>query len=141
MAAKKVDCVVVGADRVAANGDVANKVGTYSLAVLAAHHAVPVYVAAPIATIDIACRDGAAIPVEQRAGDEVVELGGTRIAPQGTEVANPAFDVTPAGLVTAIVTEDGIAWPPYLETLAPLVQAAEPPRTQPAGRAAQARST
>ena len=120
MAASRVDCVVVGADRIAANGDVANKVGTYSLAVLAHHHRLPFYVAAPTSTIDVACKSGSAIPVEQRPDEEVLELAGTRIAPQGTEVENPAFDVTPANLVTAIVTEDGIARPPYVESLARL---------------------
>jgi methylthioribose-1-phosphate isomerase len=120
MAADRVDCVIVGADRVAANGDVANKVGTYSLAVLAAHHGVPFYVAAPTSTIDLSCPDGSGIPVERRAAEEVAELAGTRVAPAGTAVENPAFDVTPAELVTAIVTEDGIARPPYHETLAAL---------------------
>ena len=125
MAADRVDCVVVGADRVAANGDVANKVGTYSLAVLAAHHGVPFYVAAPTSTIDLSCPDGGAIPVERRAAEEVAELAGRRVAPADTPVENPAFDVTPAGLVTAIVTEDGIARPPYHETLAALAGAAQ----------------
>jgi len=132
MAADRVDCVLVGADRVAANGDVANKVGTYSLAVLAAHHSVPFYVAAPTSTIDLACPDGSAIPVEQRAGEEVAALAGTRLAPDDTEVENPAFDVTPAVLVTAIVTENGIARPPYTETLAALADrpVAKRPSTQ-----------
>jgi methylthioribose-1-phosphate isomerase len=125
MAADRVDCVIVGADRVAANGDVANKVGTYSLAVLAAHHGVPFYVAAPTSTIDLSCPDGSAIPVERRAAEEVAELAGTRVAPAGTAVENPAFDVTPAELVTAIVTEDGIARPPYHETLAALATRGE----------------
>ena len=120
MAADRVDCVLVGADRVAANGDVANKVGTYSLAVLAAHHGVPFYVAAPTSTIDLSCPDGSAIPVEQRAREEVAELAGTRLAPDDTAVENPAFDVTPAMLVTAIITEDGVARAPYPETLARL---------------------
>ncbi|HWC39856.1 MAG TPA: S-methyl-5-thioribose-1-phosphate isomerase [Acidimicrobiales bacterium] len=120
MAADRVDCVIVGADRVAANGDVANKVGTYPLAVLAAHHGVPFYVAAPTSTIDLSCSDGSAIPVERRAAEEVAELAGRRVAPADTAVENPAFDVTPAELVTAIVTEDGIARPPYHATLAAL---------------------
>jgi methylthioribose-1-phosphate isomerase len=120
MAADRVDCVMVGADRVAANGDVANKVGTYPLAVLAAHHGVPFYVAAPTSTIDLSCPDGSAIPVERRAAEEVAELAGRRVAPADTPVENPAFDVTPSELVTAIVTEDGIARPPYHETLAAL---------------------
>ncbi len=108
MAGGEVDCVVVGADRVAANGDVANKVGTYGLAVLAHHHGVPFYVAAPTSTIDVACPDGAAIPIERRAAEEVTELGGHRIAPEGMAVDNRAFDVTPAALVTALITEDGV---------------------------------
>jgi methylthioribose-1-phosphate isomerase len=127
MAAARVDCVVVGADRVAANGDVANKVGTYSLAVLAAHHGLPFYVAAPISTIDLSCPDGSAIPVEQRGRGEVAELAGTLLAPAETAVENPAFDITPAQLVTAIVTEDGIARAPYPETLAGLARVAGTP--------------
>jgi methylthioribose-1-phosphate isomerase len=118
MAGDRIDCVVVGADRVAANGDVANKVGTYPLAVLAAHHGVPFYVAAPTSTIDLTCPDGSAIHVELRAPEEVTELAGTRLAPADATVENPAFDVTPAELVTAIVTEDRIVRPPYPETLA-----------------------
>ena len=133
MAADRVDCVLVGADRVAANGDVANKVGTYTLAVLAAHHGVPFYVAAPTSTIDLSCPDGSTIPVEQRAREEVAELAGTRLAPDDTAVENPAFDVTPAGLVTAIITEDGVARPPYVEILAQL--------GRPGAPAAQARNT
>jgi methylthioribose-1-phosphate isomerase len=127
MAADRVDCVVVGADRVAANGDVANKVGTYPLAVLAAHHGLPFYVAAPISTIDLSCPDGSAIPVEQRDRGEVAELAGIRLAPAEVAVENPAFDVTPAQLVTAIVTEEGIARAPYLEALAGLARAAGTP--------------
>jgi methylthioribose-1-phosphate isomerase len=119
------DCVLVGADRVAANGDVANKVGTYGLAVLAAHHRLPFYVAAPLSTVDLDCRDGAAIPVERRPAAEVAEFGGRRILPEGAGVAvdNRAFDVTPAFLVTAIVTEAGIARPPYPASLPALVAA------------------
>ena len=113
LAEGSVDCVVVGADRIAANGDVANKVGTYPLAVLAAHHGVPFYVAAPTSTIDRACPTGAAIPVERRPAAEVLELAGRRVAPAGTAADNRAFDVTPAALVTAIVTEAGVARPPY----------------------------
>jgi methylthioribose-1-phosphate isomerase len=109
MAAGEVDAVVVGADRIAANGDVANKIGTYGLAVLAAHHSIPFYVAAPVSTLDPATPTGAEIPVEQRAAEEVAELAGTRIAPPGVEVDNRAFDVTPAALVTAWVTEEGVA--------------------------------
>jgi len=113
MAGGEVDCVVVGADRIAANGDVANKVGTYGLAVLANHHRIPFYVAAPLSTVDRACPTGADIPIEQRSGDEVSSIEGHRIAPAGMAVDNRAFDVTPAALVTAIVTEDGVVRPPY----------------------------
>ena len=112
MAAGEVDAVVVGADRVAANGDVANKVGTYGLAVLADYHSIPFYVAAPVSTLDPGTPTGAEIPVEQRAAEEVAELAGTRIAPPGVEVDNRAFDVTPASLVTAWVTEEGVARSP-----------------------------
>jgi methylthioribose-1-phosphate isomerase len=124
MAKGEVDCVIVGADRIAANGDVANKVGTYSLAVLARHHGIPFYVAAPVSTIDLACRSGSAIPVEQRHGEEVAVLGGRRVAPVDTAITNPAFDVTPARLVSAIVTETGVATPPYRPALARLHAAA-----------------
>jgi methylthioribose-1-phosphate isomerase len=117
MASKDVDAVVVGADRVAANGDVANKIGTYPLAVLALHHAVSFMVAAPIPTIDLATPDGAAIPIEERPPEEVTMFAGTRIAPTGTTATNRAFDVTPAWLVTAIVTERGVARSPYGESL------------------------
>ncbi|HVF73755.1 MAG TPA: S-methyl-5-thioribose-1-phosphate isomerase [Acidimicrobiales bacterium] len=118
MAGGDVDCVVVGADRIAANGDVANKVGTYGLAVLAHHHGIPFYVAAPTSTIDFACPDGAAIPVERRGAEEVVAIGGHRLAPAGIAVENRAFDVTPAALVAAIVTEVGVLRPPYVASLA-----------------------
>jgi methylthioribose-1-phosphate isomerase len=108
-----VDRVIVGADRIAANGDVANKVGTYALAVLAARHGVPFDVAAPTSTLDPATPDGAAIPIEERTGDEVTSVLGRPAAPAGTAAANPAFDVTPADLVSAIVTEAGVLEPPY----------------------------
>jgi methylthioribose-1-phosphate isomerase len=121
LAGGEVDCVVVGADRVAANGDVANKVGTYGLAVLARHHGVPFYVAAPTSTVDLACPTGAAIPIERRSGEEVTALGGVAVAPEGMRAENRAFDVTPAELVTAIVTEEGIATAPYDESLPRLV--------------------
>ena len=124
MASGDVDVVVVGADRVAANGDVANKIGTYSLAVLAAHHGVPFYVAAPTSTIDLATPSGVHIPVEERSPDEVRRVGGTTLAPPGIAILNRAFDVTPAGLVTAIVTELGVARPPYDKSLRRLVEAA-----------------
>ena len=123
-----VDCVVVGADRVAANGDVANKVGTYPLAVLARHHRVPFYVAAPVSTVDLACRTGADIPIERRPPEEVAELGGRRLAPAGMDVDNRAFDVTPADLVTAIVTEEGVVRPPYPAGLARLAGVTRPER-------------
>ena len=108
MAGGEVDCVVVGADRVAANGDVVNKIGTYALAVLAKHHGVPFYVAAPTSTFDPASPDGASVPIEQRPPEEVTEIAGVPIAPKGTQVDNRAFDVTPAELVTTYVTEEGI---------------------------------
>jgi methylthioribose-1-phosphate isomerase len=108
-----VDGVVVGADRIAANGDTANKIGTYALAVLARHHEVPFYVVAPTSSIDAATPDGARIPIEERARDEVAAFGGRATAPAASPVRNPAFDVTPAFLITAIVTEEGIHRPPY----------------------------
>ena len=113
MASGEVDCVVVGADRIAANGDVANKVGTYGLAVLARHHGIPFYVAAPMSTVDPSCATGADIPIERRSGDEVTSIEGHRIAPAGVAAENRAFDVTPAELVTAIVTEEGLFRAPY----------------------------
>jgi methylthioribose-1-phosphate isomerase len=117
MARGEVDLVIVGADRIAANGDTANKVGTYQLAVLAHHHAVPFYVAAPVSTVDPATASGSGIVVEERRADEVSAPLGLRFAPRGTPVANPAFDVTPGGLITAIVTDRGIARPPYGRSL------------------------
>jgi methylthioribose-1-phosphate isomerase len=133
MAAGEVDCVVVGADRIAANGDVANKVGTYGLAVLAAYHGVPFYVAAPTSTVDLARASGADIPIEQRPAEEVTMLAGHRIAPEGTAVDNRAFDVTPATLVTAIVTEEGVARPPYAESLADVCRREEVRRAKGGG--------
>jgi methylthioribose-1-phosphate isomerase len=117
LATGEIDLVVVGADRIAANGDVANKIGTYPLAVLAHEHGVPFVVAAPTSTIDLATPTGAGIPVEDRPGDEVVRIAGQRIAPEGVAAANRAFDVTPAHLVTAIVTEHGVLRPPYAEAM------------------------
>jgi methylthioribose-1-phosphate isomerase len=108
MASGEVDAVIVGADRIAANGDVANKIGTYGLAVLARHHGIPFYVAAPVSTFDPETPDGGAIQVERRGGDEVAVVGGQRLAPAGVAVDNRAFDVTPAELVTAYVTEEGV---------------------------------
>jgi methylthioribose-1-phosphate isomerase len=122
MRAGEVSCVVVGADRVAANGDVANKIGTYSLAVLAKCHRVPFFVAAPTSTIDLACRRGEDIPIEQRPATEVTHLGSKQIAPCGVHVANPAFDVTPHHLVSAIITERGVARPPFRSSLRALLR-------------------
>lgn len=107
--------VVVGADRIAANGDTANKIGTYSVAVLASYHKIPFYVAAPLSTIDRALESGAEIPIEERNPDEVTHIGGVRIAPEGIQVRNMAFDVTPCHLITGIITESGIAAEPYRE--------------------------
>jgi len=115
MSQDEIDLVVVGADRIAANGDVANKIGTYMLAVLARRHALPFYVAAPLSTFDRKITDGSQIPIEERAADEVTGYRGTRWAPQGVQVRNPAFDVTPAALVSAIVCEKGIVREPNLE--------------------------
>jgi methylthioribose-1-phosphate isomerase len=112
-----IDLVVVGADRIAANGDVANKIGTYSVAVLAREHGIPFYVAAPISTIDLATPDGSGIPIEERPAREVTHVGTTRLTPVGATIRNPAFDVTPSSLVTAIVTERGICRAPYLDSL------------------------
>jgi methylthioribose-1-phosphate isomerase len=117
MARGEVDAVVVGADRIAANGDVANKIGTYQLAVLAQRHRVPFLVAAPWSTVDLGTASGAAIPIETRAADEVTTVSGRRIAPRGVDVLNLAFDVTPAALVTAIVTERGVARRPLARAL------------------------
>jgi methylthioribose-1-phosphate isomerase len=113
----EVDCVIVGADRVVANGDIANKIGTYSLAVLARAHSIPFYVAAPSSTVDFSLPNGDAIPIEQRDPSEVTTLGGQPIAPAGVAAAHPAFDITPHELITAIVTERGIVYPPYEENL------------------------
>ena len=119
-------CVIVGTDRTAANGDVANKIGTYSIAVLAAKHKIPFYVAAPISSIDLSCKTGDAIPIEERAVREVTHIGDRQIAPSGIKVANPAFDVTPHELVGAIITERGIARAPYGRSLARLVGGESP---------------
>jgi methylthioribose-1-phosphate isomerase len=116
----RIGCVVVGADRIAANGDVANKVGTYSVAVLAKENGVPFYVAAPVSTLDLKLESGSDIPIEQRPASEVTHVFGMRLAPEGTAVANPAFDVTPNRYVAAIITERGVARQPYRESLAKL---------------------
>ena len=118
-----IDMVVVGADRIAANGDVANKIGTYTVAVLARTHGVPFYVAAPLSTVDLSTPDGSHIPIEQRPSKEVTHLGSSRLAPEGATVWNPAFDVTPAELVAGIITERGIARAPYTESLRRLFDA------------------
>jgi methylthioribose-1-phosphate isomerase len=118
----EIACVVVGADRIAATGDVANKIGTYALAVLAQHHRIPFYVAAPWSTVDLATPDGEAIPIEERESDEVTIISGRRIAPHGVAARYPAFDVTPAALVTAIITERGVAERPYPEALEALAR-------------------
>lgn len=120
MAREHIDLVIVGADRIARNGDTANKVGTYGLAILAAHHGVPFYVAAPRSTFDFAVAGGDAIPIEQRAANEVSAYAGIRVAPEGSAAYNPAFDVTPAHLITAFVTECGVLRPPYSESIADL---------------------
>ncbi|MGA2411674.1 MAG: S-methyl-5-thioribose-1-phosphate isomerase [Candidatus Binataceae bacterium] len=120
LASGRIDCVIVGTDRTAANGDVANKIGTYPLAVLAHRHRVPFYVAAPLSSIDLACASGEAIPIELRNPRELAEFNGKAVTPKGVGIFNPAFDVTPAQLVTAIITEHGVARPPYRRSLAAL---------------------
>lgn len=120
MARCGVDAVIVGADRIARNGDTANKIGTYALAILAAHHGIPFYVAAPRSTFDFSTASGAEIPIEERPAAEVTSFGGRAVAPEGTRVYNPAFDVTPAHLIAAFVTEFGLLRPPYGESIADL---------------------
>lgn len=122
----KIDCVIVGTDRTAANGDVANKIGTYTHAVVAQRHGVPFYVAAPTSSIDLECKSGRDIPIEERSPREVTHVGEQQLAPTGVRVFNPAFDVTPHQLVTAIITENGIALPPYGRSLARLVRGTQP---------------
>jgi len=119
----KITAIVVGADRIAANGDVANKIGTYTVAVLAKEHGIPFYVAAPISTVDLATPDGSKIPIEQRNPREVTHIAGKQMTPDGVQVENPAFDVTPAKYVAAIITEKGIARAPYTESLRRLSEA------------------
>ena len=123
MARGLVDAVIVGADRIAANGDTANKIGTYGLAVLCAYHKLPFYVAAPVSTLDLSMADGSTIPIEERSADEVTHVRGQAIAPPQIAVAHPAFDVTPGHLVTAIITERGVVRSPYPEGLRALVAA------------------
>jgi len=120
----EVDLVVVGADRIAANGDVANKIGTYSVAVLAKEHGIPFYVAAPLSTVDLNTPDGSGIPIEERNEREVTHVGANRLTPEGARIRNPAFDVTPSQYVTAIITERGIARAPFAESLPQLFEAA-----------------
>jgi methylthioribose-1-phosphate isomerase len=119
----KIAAVIVGADRIAANGDVANKIGTYTVAVLAKEHGIPFYVAAPISTVDLATPDGNTIPIEQRNPKEVTHIAGKQMVPEGVSIENPAFDVTPAKYVAAIITERGVARAPYEESLRGLVGA------------------
>jgi methylthioribose-1-phosphate isomerase len=118
----KIGAIVVGADRIAANGDVANKIGTYTVAVLAKEHGIPFYVAAPISTVDLDTPDGSKIPIEQRNAREVTHIAGKQMVPDGVEIENPAFDVTPAKYVAAIITERGIARAPYEESLSQLAR-------------------
>jgi methylthioribose-1-phosphate isomerase len=118
----KIAAIVVGADRIAANGDVANKIGTYTVAVLAKENRIPFYVAAPMSTVDLDCPDGGQIPIEQRDAKEVTHIAGKQMVPDGVSIENPAFDVTPAKYVTAIITERGIAREPYQESLRGLAQ-------------------
>ncbi len=113
----RVDRVIVGADRIAANGDTANKIGTYDLALVAREHKVPFHIAAPYSTVDLSLADGKDIPIEERGMDEVTRLGGNLLAPVGVPARNPAFDVTPAGLITSIITQAGIATPPFADSL------------------------
>ena len=120
MSLGKVDLVIVGADRITANGDVANKIGTYGVAVLAKEHNVPFYVAAPMSTIDFNLVSGRDIPIEERAAQEITHFAGVRMAPEGVGVWNPAFDVTPSRLISAIITDRGVAKPPYEQSLAKL---------------------
>ena len=124
MATGQIQAVVVGADRITANGDTANKIGTYSLAVLARHHRIPFIVAAPLSTIDLALASGSQIEIEQRHPDEICAVAGQRLAPAGAHAFNPAFDVTPAGLISAIVTEQGVVQQPDIDKMAALLEGA-----------------
>jgi methylthioribose-1-phosphate isomerase len=120
----RIDCVVVGADRIAANGDVANKIGTYSVAILAKENSIPFYVAAPVSTLDLSLGDGSLIPIEERPAEEVRRIQGVAVTPAGVGIANPAFDVTPNRYVSAIITERGVARPPYADALRALASRA-----------------
>ena len=116
----KINKVIVGADRIAANGDAANKIGTYALAVLARAHRIPFYIAAPVSTFDFSIKTGEDIPIEERQADEVTTFRGAQAAPKGMKVYNPAFDVTPARLITAMITERGVLTPPFPAAIARL---------------------
>jgi methylthioribose-1-phosphate isomerase len=134
MAQGKIQAVIVGADRIAANGDTANKIGTYSVAILAREHGIPMYVAAPFSTVDLETPDGSRIPIEQRAAKEVTHFGGKQIAPTGVAVENPAFDVTPARYIYAIITERGVATAPFNDSLRKLGESQTPaPNGKPRG--------
>jgi methylthioribose-1-phosphate isomerase len=122
MKSGSIGCVVVGADRIAANGDVANKIGTYSVAVLAKENGVPFYVAAPVSTLDLTLQSGDEIPIEERDSKEVTHLYGKQMAPAGVPARNPAFDVTPSRYVTAIITENGVATAPYEDSLKKMLE-------------------
>ena len=113
MRAGKIDCVIAGADRIAANGDSANKIGTYALAIQAKHHGIPFYIAAPSSTLDVTLASGDLIPIEERDSRELTHIEGVQVAPNGTPVYNPAFDVTPGELIDAIITEAGVYRSPY----------------------------
>ena len=123
----RIQAVIVGADRIAANGDVANKIGTYGVAILAHEHGIPFYVAAPWSTIDMATSNGDLIPIEQRASSEVTHINGRQMTPDGVGIENPAFDVTPAQYVTAIVTERGVLRAPYAESIRAMANRAPQP--------------
>ena len=122
MSQGRIDAVIVGCDRVAANGDAANKIGTLNVSILAKHFGIPMYIAAPTPTIDMNCPTGKNIPIEERDESEIKEINGKLIAPEGVKVYNPSFDVTPAENITAIVTEKGVVYPPYKENLAELFE-------------------
>ena len=122
MSKGEIDCVIVGADRIAANGDVANKIGTYTVAILAKEHNIPFYVAAPVSTIDLSLSDGSQIPIEERDSRELTHIKDIQLAPEGINVFNPAFDITPQRFVTAIITEHGVVTGDYLVGLRKIVQ-------------------
>jgi methylthioribose-1-phosphate isomerase len=133
MRAGKVDLVLFGADRAAANGDVANKIGSYNIAVLAKEHGIPCYSVVPTSTIDLSLAHGDLIPIEERGWDEVAKVGAEQIAPDGVKVYNPAFDVTPHRYLTGIITEEGVCYPPYAQSLRRAVEAAGERRSGGAG--------